>query len=167
MAVALGIVYPCGALTGCMQNRQVEGDAEGIELHSVLRIYLEIQIRDTGIAPLHFYHSKWQSHLEACFTDTTRRFLTSRKYLLNKCLPEFPWNNTYVHLKWFKDMLNWDKFHFFFLLLLLCQWPLFQCHLSQCLLCLCTYLRICMRYVRNRNEIPYREVGKKFWHQKI
>lgn len=57
-APALGTVYPLGALTSCLQSRQVEGAAEGIELHSVCRIYLEIQIRDTDIAPLHFYHSK-------------------------------------------------------------------------------------------------------------
>lgn len=50
-------VLPFGAPTSYMQNGQVDEDVEGIGLHKVHKLYLEIKINNTARAPLHLYHS--------------------------------------------------------------------------------------------------------------
>lgn len=57
-ALTLGTICPFGALTGCTQNGQVDEDVQGIGLHNMHKLFLEIQIRDADTAPLRFYHSK-------------------------------------------------------------------------------------------------------------
>ncbi|KAK2518498.1 phosphatidylinositol 4-phosphate 3-kinase C2 domain-containing subunit gamma [Columba livia] len=70
--VTLGTVCPLGALRSDMQTRQVDEDGEGIGQHQMHKIYMEIEISNTDRGPLRLYHSKGQSRLEACYTDTTR-----------------------------------------------------------------------------------------------
>lgn len=57
-APTLDTVCPFGALTSCVQNRQVDEVVEGIGLHKAHKLYLEIQIDNADRVPLHFYHSK-------------------------------------------------------------------------------------------------------------